>query len=131
TAWIDKTFIKPNGLIQNQSIDHYSSVMQIGAYLIQKGITDVNVDDYSGPDITFSILDEDDIKHTYAIEYEMAGTHTQKELQGKKTRWHEEYENLYFVCNARYKKKLVSWIGPNYVFARGSQLKDLLDGIVG
>ena len=131
TAWIHEEIIKPNGLIQNQSIDHYSSVMQIGAYLIQKGITDVNVDDYAGPDITFSILDEDDVKHTYAIEYEIAGTHSQKELQSKKTRWHEEYENLYFICNARYKKKLVSWIGPNYVFARGSQLKDLLDGITG
>lgn len=131
TAWINKEFIKPNGLIQNQSIDHYSSVMQIGAYLIQKGITDVNVDDYSGPDITFSILDENDVKHTYAIEYEIAGTHSQKELQGKRTRWHEEYENLYFVCNARYKKKLVSWIGPSYVFARGTQLKNLIDGITG
>lgn len=131
TAWIREEIVNSNGLVINQSIDHYSSVMQIGAYLILKGITDVDVDDYSGPDIAFTISDEDNVKHSYAIEYEISGTHSQKELQEKRTRLLKKYDNIYFVCNARYKKKLVSWIGPDNVFARGSQLKNLLDGIVG
>ena len=131
TAWIREEIVNSNGLIVNQSVDHYSSVMQIGAYLILKGITDVDVDDNNGPDITFTISDENDVKHSYAIEYEVDGTHNQKELQGKRTKLLKEYDNIYFVCSARYRKKLVSWIGPDYVFARGSQLKNLLDGITG
>jgi len=131
TAWIREEIVDSNGLVINQSIDHYSSVMQIGAYLILKGITDVNVDDYTGPDITFTISDENDVKHSYAIEYEVEGTHSQKEIQEKRIRLLNKYDNIYFICSARYKKKLVSWTGPNYVFARGSQLKNLLDGITG
>ena len=129
TAWVNKDILDDRGMVTNQSLDHYSSVIQIGAYLLKKGIENVNVDDYTGPDVTFTITDENGVVTTHAIEFEIEGTHTKEQVQDKRKRWLTEYDNIYFVSGARYKKKLSNWIGPQHIFSRGSQLKNLLDGI--
>lgn len=124
TAWIREDLIGPDGLVMNQSLDHFATVCQIAGYCKQKG-AEVKIIHFGDADIVFSI---DNI--TYAIEYVRSGSHTIPELQEKKSRLLKDYDYVFFMCSQRYLQKLQEAVGIDNCVSRGTKLKDLLDGIL-
>lgn len=115
-----------NGQIMNQSIDHFSTVLQIASYLVYHGVT-VEVYDYHNADIV--------VKHngkTLAIEYERPGTHTVAQLIDKKQRLLKAYDAVLFVCTSTDKSKLMdnACLGQNQVVTRGAMLKEYIDNFI-
>lgn len=119
TAWV-----KPGALPENQTLDHFSSVIQIAAQLILNGADDIQVNHFTDADITFKIGDK-----THCIEFERIDSHTKDELKNKKFRMQSNYEHVIFVCASGYHKKLSGWLGGDFVIQRGQKLLDYLDAI--
>jgi len=125
-AWIKDSLMDHNGHVGNQTWDHYSSVCQIAGYLMLKGITDVVVSHYDGADIQFTVNNE-----KYCVEYEIEGSHSEVELQEKRTRHMRDFNHVIFVCGKGYEPKLTKYLGQDSVTARGLKLKNLMEIITG
>lgn len=119
TAWIRKDTTP-----QNQTLDHFSTVVQIASQLILNGAEDVQVNHFDDADITFKIGNI-----THCIEYERMGSHTEDELREKKIRMQSNYSQVKFVCASGYYKKLSGWLGEDFVVKRGRDLSNYLDAI--
>ena len=119
TAWV-----RTKALPSNQSLDHFSSVVQIAAKLILSGATDVIVNHFDDADISFIMNDV-----THCIEYERIDSHTEEEIKEKKFRMQSIYSKVIFVCASTYHKRLVSWIGDDFVVKRGRKLLDFIEAI--
>lgn len=122
-AWVRDDIVSPDGLIKNQTLDHYSTVCQIAGYCKFKG-ADVKISHFDDADIVFSVDNT-----SYAIEYERQGSHNTPELQEKKNRLLQQYDNVYFVCSQRYLTKLQGAVGADHCITRGAILKNLIDSI--
>lgn len=123
--WIESSKVK-NGKILNQTIDHYSTVLQIGSYLLHKGLS-VQVNHYDDADVVAELNGR-----TIAIEYERPGIHSVDQLIDKNQRLQNQYDSVLFVCTSTNYKILASdrCIGQNQTVARGSQLKEYIDNWV-
>lgn len=119
TAWIRK-----KDMPSNQSLDHFSTVMQIAGQLARHGVEDVVVNHFDDADITFKSGEQ-----TWAIEYERDGSHTEDDLKKKKYRMQRNYSNVMFVCASSYHKKLSNWLGADFVVQRGQALQDLIEAV--
>ena len=109
----------------NQSQDHFSTVMQIAGKLALSGAEDVQIHHYDDADITFKIGE-----NIHAIEYERIGSHNEPELIEKKIRQQSNYSNVMFVCASSYYKKLTKTLGNDFVIQRGQALQDYIDSIL-
>lgn len=119
-VWLKKGMLIGD-MVRNQSIDHYSTVLQIAGYLIDKGIP-VTVNHLEGSDVCFEVNG----KKIY-LEYE-AGTQSPKDLQIKKQNITDGI--LMFICNASNLKYLYENVGEENVVKRGKELTEFLDGLI-
>lgn len=123
--WIKSSKIK-SGMVLNQTIDHYATVLQIASYLIYRGST-VEVNHLDGPDVVANVNN-----HTICIEYERPGTHTVNQLIERNQELKTKYEYVVFVTTSA-NFKLVSaenCIGQNNTVARGAMLREYIDGFL-
>jgi len=119
-VWLKKGMLIGD-MIRNQSIDHYSTVLQIAGYLVEKGIP-VTVNHLEGSDVCFEVNGK-----KYFLEYE-AGTQSPKDLQIKKQNITDG--QIIFVCNASNLKYLYENIGEESTVKRGKELTEFLDGLI-
>jgi len=124
-AGLINAYINENSMPTNQSIDHFSSVLQIASHLILHDVEDVKIDHYNTVDISFKIDDQ-----TWGLEYEIEGSHSPSELIKKKTRAQSNYNNVIFVCSSTYYKKLSQTLGEDFVIKRGITLKEFIESII-
>uniref|UniRef100_A0A6M3IVY7 Putative ATPase domain containing protein n=4 Tax=viral metagenome TaxID=1070528 RepID=A0A6M3IVY7_9ZZZZ len=119
-AWI-KTDIMNGEMVMNQSIDHYSTILQIAGWLQQHGIM-VDIQHLDGPDIAFKISEQQ-----YYVEFEH-GEQSPQILQQKK----QDTSNgrLVFVGTSSNIKYLYRNVGETDTYKRGQQLADFLDSII-
>ena len=122
TAYI-KEGVLQDGKILNQTLDHYSTVIQLAGILIQRGAQDVTVNHFEDVDISFKDIDGKSI----AIEYERPDNHTEQQLLEKKNFGKNNYDTVMFVCSSVYYKRLSGILGEQYVVQRGSQLESFID----
>lgn len=119
TAWVRKKAIP-----SNQSLDHFSTVVQIAEKLIISGAKDVVINHFKYVDISFSINGI-----SWAIEYERDGSHSEKELKEKRKAAQDKYDRVMFVCSSTYHKKLSDILGNDFVVKRGQSLQDFIESI--
>ena len=118
--WIKKTMIKNDDMIGNQSIDHYSSVCQLGGILIKEGF-EVEINHYSDADVIAR-----NNGNAYAFEYERSGSHTKKELIEKYDRHIKHYTDVFFVCTGENHHIVKQAVGKNAI-KRGIQVHKLIN----
>ncbi len=121
-CWIHEGIIKENGLVKNQSLDHYSTVMQLAGILIQMGFEKVAVNHSDDVDVSATLSGE-----TYGFEYEHPDSHDRPEIRGKKQRGLLKFKHLLFIGSKANEIQLKEAAGPDFVKRRGSQLKVWLD----
>lgn len=119
-VWLKKGMLI-NDMVRNQSLDHYSTVLQIAGHLIDKRIP-VTVNHLEGADVCFEVGG----KKIY-LEYE-AGTQSPKDLQVKKQNITDGL--IVFICNASNQKYLYENVGEENVVKRGKELTEFLDGLI-
>jgi len=119
-AWI-KTDILNGEMVMNQSIDHYSTILQIAGWLQQHGIM-ADIQHLDGPDIAFKISEQQ-----YYVEFEH-GEQSPQILQQKK----QDTSNgrLIFVGTSSNIKYLYNAVGEENVVKRGQQLANFLDELI-
>jgi hypothetical protein len=123
--WV-KSSIVENGMILNQSIDHYGMVLQIASYLLHKGFS-VEVNHHDDADIVATMDGQ-----TIAIEYERPGSHTVDQLIEKNQRLQTKYGRVVFVVTST-NFKLVSadnCIGMEKTVTRGIVLREYLENLI-
>jgi hypothetical protein len=119
-AWIRRDILIGD-MVMNQSIDHFSTVIQIVGYLQARGIH-AEISHQDGADITFEIAGE-----TFYLEYEH-GEQSAQILQQKK----QDTINgrLVFIGQASNIKYLYNVCGEENVIKRGQQLAEFLDNLI-
>lgn len=105
------------------TVEHFVCVVQIESYLISKGIK-CSSDHNQGADIKFQINDK-----LYAIEYEMARSHTEKELIEKKERLFG-FDDFRFVCSADDYPTISRAVGEDFTIARGKAMIEWIEGLM-
>jgi hypothetical protein len=122
-AWI-KSDLLIGDMIGNQSIDHYSTVLQIAGYLQQRGVTP-QINHYENVDIVVELGTE-----KIAFEYERPGSHTMSELIKKKQEFETKYNKVFFIGTAENIKLLSEAVGSECAVRRGSKLSDLIADLI-
>ena len=122
--WIASSKVN-DGIVLNQTIDHYAMALQIASYWLHKGAT-VKVSHYEDADVVVELGGK-----TLALEYERPGTHTTDQLIDKNVRWQKKYDYVVFVVSsANYKQVSASnCIGPDNTVARGASLLEYMDSL--
>lgn len=118
-----------------QTTDHYATVVQIGAYLSDRGFEDVNIHHWNDVDVEGWYGGE-----SYAFEFERDGTHSTGYIFEKFSRAKQKYDHVYIMCVTANKSKVIKAVEPNSTIAygekpknmctRGSQFEDLINDIV-
>ena len=108
-AWTHKSIVE-DPYIYQQTPDHFHSVLQIAAYLIKYGFTDVKIHHWNDVDVSRTF---DNI--TYAFEYERPKTHSISQLKPKFTRAKEKYNTVYIVCQNSNKEEVARAVEPQGV----------------
>lgn len=116
SVWIKSDIIKGE-LIGTQSVDHYSTVLMIAAYMIENGWENVEVHHSKTADILAEI---DDIK--LSIEYERPGSHNKEELKTKAGSIKKQDRMVLFVTQSDNFKQVKSAIVDDVVVKRGGML---------
>lgn len=137
-AWIQSDILKKDVVsgeykIYNQSVDHYSTVIQIAGYLSLAGFDVVKVSHFDDADVVAELAGE---RHIF--EYERPGSHTKKELQKKKIAAEKQKTTngrCFFVCQSSYRKFVASAVDGDgttekHTVTRGVQLKAAIDGLL-
>ena len=123
--WVTSSMVQ-NGIILNQTLDHYGMVLQIASYLLHKGFS-VEVNHHDDADIVASMNG-----HTIAIEYERPGSHTVDQLIEKNQKLQTKYPRLVFVVTST-NYKMVSadnCVGMEKTISRGVLLREYLENLV-
>jgi hypothetical protein len=123
-AWVLSDIID-DGKIANQTLDHYSSVIQIAGYLLITGFDDVVVSHFDDADVTCRMGDD-----LFGFEYERPGSHTKKELQAKRIKLESTNRRSLFVCQSSYKSFVTSAVGKDCTYTRGTQLDAAIDTVL-
>ncbi len=111
--------------IENQTIDHYATVLLLAGWFILHGIPIVQLNIKSqagGPDLVV-LIDE----KRYAIEYERPGSHSFKELVEKKEAIENSDAEPLFICQKSNFEDVVQAVGEKNVIRRGSELISKLE----
>ena len=118
-VWIRKDLLI-NGMVLNQTIDHYASVMEIAGSLLIAGCQ-ADVSNYSGVDISTIING-----HKIGFEYEKPSNKSTADIINKFQAAQQVHEEVYFVCTSSNQKELSEILGASVVIPRGSQLQDFI-----
>jgi hypothetical protein len=121
-CWIHEGIIKEDGNVKNQTIDHYSSVMQLAGLLIELGFDNVKVNHSDDVDVSAELHGE-----TYGFEYEHPDSHNKQEIISKKERGLLNRDHLLFIGSTANEALLIDGAGPDFVRRRGTYLKRWLD----
>lgn len=137
-AWIQSDILKKDPVseeykIYNQTIDHYSTVIQIAGYLLLRGFYNVTISHFDEADVVAELNGE-----RYVFEYERPGSHTKKELQKKKIAAEKHKTTngrCFFVCQSSYRKFVESAVDidgatEKCTVTRGAQLKGAVDTLL-
>lgn len=117
--WYRPEIVEDNR-VKNQSMDHYSTVLQICGFLTKLGIK-ATVNHYDDVDI---IAEKGDIK--IAFEYERPGSHTKDQLIEKKLKAETKYGRVVFIGTVENIKDLMEAVGTDCVVRRGSLLGEMI-----
>jgi hypothetical protein len=124
-AYIDKKKLN-NGLILNQSKEHFLGAIQIATCFITRNIK-VEVNHYDDADIVAWLPDG-----TVAFEYQTAGSNDPKLLTEKRKSGESKYGRLFFVGNAQSAKEISEAIGTDeIVIPRGARLEQKIKELLG
>jgi len=122
-VWI-KSDLLIGDMIGNQSIDHYSTVLQIAGYLQQQEVR-TQINHYEDVDIAIQLGNE-----KIAFEYEHPGSHSMSELIRKKQEFETKYSKVFFIGTAENIKLLSESVGSECAIRRGSKLLDLIADLI-
>lgn len=109
----------------NQTIDHYSTVIQIAAYLMQLGFKDVQVHHEGDVDVSGELNGK-----TFAFEYERNKNQSIDNIRDKNSRAKLLYDYVFFACPQNMNRKVKTAVGKYNFAQRGFGLKDLIDSLV-
>ena len=133
-VWIHQSIIGDKLIHKNQTADHYSTVCQLAAYLLEKGFYDIKIGHHKGVDVSGMLNG-----FSYGFEYEKAGTHTAiEQIQTKYNNAKLTYDKVLFVCVVTNKKLMIKAfeeetfpekMSQNWC-TRGASLKDWIDSEV-
>jgi hypothetical protein len=133
-AWVHDSILE-GSLIYQQSPDHFFAVLQIAAYLIKFGFTEVTIKHWNDVDVSGKFNSK-----TYAFEYERPGSHSRQELKTKFNTAKSKYDFVYFVCQAANKAMIAKALEPaeeikynrtpHNMCTRGSQFKYFIERII-
>lgn len=133
-SWVHSSIIN-GSLIEQQTPDHYNTVVQIAAYLIDKGFENVQINHYNDVDVVGTLNGK-----TYAFEYERDGSHPISDIFEKFSRAKLTYDNVFIVCMASNKVKVAKAVEPDGIIpygekpknmcTRGTQFADLIEDII-
>jgi hypothetical protein len=104
-------------MVWNQSIDHYSTVLQLAGWFILHGIPIVQINHNDGADLVIDIKGK-----RIAIEYERPGSHSFKELVEKKETIENSGAEPLFICQQGNLEDVIRAVGDKNVVQRGSEL---------
>jgi hypothetical protein len=106
----------------NQTIDHYSTVVQMAAYLGDVGFEKATCNHYGDGDVSGEKFGE-----TFGYEYERDRSHTVEEITEKYKNAKMKYDHVFFVCPQNNERKVKAAVGKDNYSTRGFVLKDVLD----
>ena len=127
-AYIPDGLIRTDGLVQNQSPDHYFSVSGIAGWLVERGVT-VSVSDRDGADIIATFSNG----KTLAIEYQtsLPGNNRPNDIMQKWKNNENKYDFLLFISDTDGVKELKAIIkSDDIIIPRGTQLENRLTEII-
>jgi hypothetical protein len=127
-AYIPTGLIRADGLIQNQSPDHYYSVAGIAGWLIERGIS-VIISERDGADIVATLPN----KKTLSIEYQtsLPGNNRPDDIMNKWKSNENKYDFLLFVSDTDGVKELKSILkSDELIVPRGTQLETKLTTMI-
>jgi hypothetical protein len=118
-----------------QTTDHYATVIQIAAYLLDHGFSDIIINHWTDVDVVATYKGE-----TYAFEFEKDGSHSIGEIFEKFSNARLKYDHVYIVCTTANKSKVIKAVEPDgqvpygerpkNMCTRGSQFEDLINDIL-
>ncbi len=114
-----------DGLILNQSYDHYLAVLHLAGSLIMKGIP-VKVNHFNDADIVAQFLDG-----MIAFEYHTAGNNGLDKMMKKRENAESKYGRVFFVGNTDSLPELKKTLqDEEIIISRGKNLEDLIDRLL-
>jgi energy-coupling factor transporter ATP-binding protein EcfA2 len=120
-CWILKDIIKENDHIKNQTIDHYSSVIQLEGILIDYGFEDLDVQHFGDVDLSGTYRG---VK--FGFEYEHPESHNLSDIIEKKERGLRKYDELLFIGSKANVEVLIDGAGQDFAIKRGKDLEKWL-----
>jgi hypothetical protein len=124
-AYIKPEMIK-NGLILNQTPDHYLAVAHLGGNLIMRGIP-IQVNHFNDADLIAELPDG-----PVAFEYQTAGNNDTNRLIRKRETADLRYGRVFFIGNKESVPELKKALHDDeIVISRGKQLEELIDKLLG
>jgi len=106
----------------NQTIDHYSTVVQMASYLGDIGFEKAACHHYGDVDVSAELNGE-----SYGYEYERDRSHTVEQIMEKYKNAKMKYDHVFFICAQNNERKVKSAVGKDNYSTRGFGLKDALD----
>ncbi len=123
-AWVQADIIR-DGMIYNQTLEHYSSVIMIAGRLLQSGFEDVSVNHFDKEDVRATFAGK-----SYSFEYERQGSHTEKQLETKCRKLESTNSRCFFVCQKSYEKFVAKAVGAHNTCTRGASFKGAIDAVL-
>ena len=124
----------PAGMVQNglidlphfgkQTLDHYSSVVQLAGLLYQYGFEGIHINHDKEVDIEAKINGK-----TVAFEYEIDRSNSIDQLVKKKEDALGKYDIVRFICSSVDAKLIERGVGDRYILKRGSEVREFIEGL--
>ncbi|HEY6586341.1 MAG TPA: ATP-binding protein, partial [Candidatus Methanoperedens sp.] len=112
-------------MVGNQTIDHYSTVLQLAAYFIMNNIPIVSINHNGDVDLIIEINGK-----KVAIEYERPGSHNFNELVEKRQRAESVAVDTIFICQQANLSQVVEAVGEKNAIPRGNELIERLTELI-
>lgn len=132
-TWIHESIRNDDHILQ-QTVDHYTTVIQTMLYLEEKGFTDLKVHHRNNVDIEGIYNCQ-----SYAFEYERDGSHSVEQIKEKFLRARETHDRVFIICMSTNKNRVIEAVEdpermkkklkPENMCTRGISLKALIDEI--
>jgi hypothetical protein len=126
-AYLPAGMVDEIGLISpihpgKQTLDHYSSVVQLAGLLCQCGYEDIRINHDEGVDIEAKINGK-----TVAFEYEIGKSNSINQLVKKKESALGKYDLVRFVCSSIDAKLMERGVGGRYILIRGPDVREFIE----
>ncbi len=120
-VWLPQKNVIGN-MVGNESIDHYSMVLQLAGWAVMNNIPILQINHNDGSDLVIDVKGK-----RIAIEYERPGSHSFKELVEKKERIENSGAEPLFICQNSNLDDIIKAVGDKNVVQRGSELVSRLE----